>query len=92
MTLIADIEAAEFSKNAIGLFQGLNQFSVSDEMGQAVLCAAASILAAEAIAEGRDIFDLIDEFGDLAETFEFSLRAKLAAFVQPPEPHAPEAR
>lgn len=92
MSLITDIEAVEFGENAIGLFQGLSQFGISDELGQATLCAAASILASEAISKGRSIFDLIDEFGDLAETFEFSLRAKLTAFVQPTTPHAPDAR
>lgn len=91
MSLITDIEAVEFSENAVGLFQGMSQFGMSDELGQAVLCAAASILASEAIRTDRDIFDLIDEFGDLAETFEFSLRASLVAFVQPATPHAPEA-
>jgi len=81
MTLIIDIEATEFGADAVDVFQGLAAFEASDEMGKVVLSAAASLLAGAAISQGRDIFDLINEFGDLVESFEYALRTKMA---QPP--------
>lgn len=83
MTLIIDIEGSEFSDHAVDVFQGLAAFEPSDEMGKVVLSAAASLLAGAAISQGRDIFDLINEFGDLVESFEYALQAKLAARPSP---------
>lgn len=76
MTLLAAINATEFSADSGDLFSALAVFGPADEVGKVVLSAAASVLATAAIAQGRDVFDLIDEFGELVETFDFSLRAR----------------
>lgn len=65
MTLLRDIDMAEFSEEAIGFFQTLALVGPTEEAALVIIAAAARLLATNAT--NRDQLDgLIGEFGDVA--------------------------
>ena len=68
MTLLRDIEATEWSEDAVALFLSLALFGPTDEDALIVVAAAARLIAATAVNES-DLEALLCEFGDVAHSW-----------------------
>lgn len=68
MTLLRDIEATEWSEDAVALFLSLAQFGPTDEGALIVVAAAALLMAAAAVNES-DLEALLCEFGDVVHSW-----------------------
>lgn len=75
MTLLSRIEETAFTEESLSLFAELSTLRSTDERALVVIAAAAVILAQTSHTPCR-LFELVDEFGEVAETIERELKLR----------------